>query len=510
MKFFYFILILCSVQLSVGQVGIGTTIPNSAAALDINAEISTGVYGGLKLPTVTLVQRAAITTPIPDGMMIYLSDGSLRCLQIYSQLTGWDDVYCMNQPPVAANVVISSENLVGETLSTTYDETNSSFQTDNENDTPGLPLYQWYTNTTNSGVGTPIAGATNNTYTITAADAGNYIYLGITPTTTTGASPGIEAISSYSSQIEYAPTIVEFDPQLSTISEGAVPDDINLVFEYPYTSTTAVDVTISSDDYSRLQETGPVTITIPANQTSPYTTTVFNVQDNLLLDGTANLTFTITNVTGGLGTNSIGTDDTDLWDVYDDDGVPVLLGIQDFETTPALPTLNYIDNATGSLQTGVGTAPNTPTYIDSRSYGVNNDYADIDFGSVDASGFSSVTATFRLASFSLISNGNGADGGDYIDVYVSTDGGLTYSYELEILGNNNRRYDFSATGSYSLNYDGDNISTSVVTPTGAGGYSTVTITGIPNSANLVFSIVMYNDNDNELWVIDNVELYGNP
>ena len=106
LKFFYFILILCSVQLSVGQVGIGTTTPNSAAALDINAEISTGVYGGLKLPTVTLVQRAAITTPIPDGMMIYLSDGSLRCLQIYSQLTGWDDVYCMNQPPVAANVVI--------------------------------------------------------------------------------------------------------------------------------------------------------------------------------------------------------------------------------------------------------------------------------------------------------------------------------------------------------------------------------------------------------------------
>uniref|UniRef100_UPI0030C7D6D6 hypothetical protein n=2 Tax=Nonlabens TaxID=363408 RepID=UPI0030C7D6D6 len=369
---------------------------------------------------------------------------------------------------------------------------------------------QWYTNTTNSGVGTPIAGATNSTYTITAADVGNYIYLEITPTTTTGASPGIEAISSYSSQIEYAPTIVEFDPQLSTISEGAVPDDINLVFEYPYTSTTAVDVTISSDDYSRLQETGPVTITIPANQTSPYTTTVFNVQDNLLLDGTANLTFTITNVTGGLGTNSIGTDDTDLWDVYDDDGVPVLLGIQDFETTPALPTLNYTDNATGSLQTGVGTAPNTPTYIDSRSYGVNNDYADIDFGSVDASGFSSVTATFRLASFSLSSTGNGADGGDYIDVYVSTDGGSTYSYELEILGNSNRRYDFSATGSYSLNYDGDNISTSVVTPNGSSGYSTVTITGIPNSANLVFSIVMYNDNNNELWVIDNVELYGNP
>jgi|GEM_PF-4229445 len=160
-------------------------------------------------------------------------------------------------------------------------------------------------------------------YTIVGGDANNYLSLGITPQAATGASPGIEVRSAYTSQVSYLPTIVEFDPQLATIAENATPDDIDLVFEFPNVSSTAVQVTVTSNDYSRLLETGPVTITIPANQTSPFTTTVFNIDDNALPDGTANLTFTITNVTGGLGSNSIGTDDTDLWDITDDDSTPV-------------------------------------------------------------------------------------------------------------------------------------------------------------------------------------------
>lgn len=188
---------------------------------------------------------------------------------------------------------------------------------------------------------------------------------------------------------------------------------------------------------------------------------------------------------------------------------PILLGIQDFETTPASPVLPISINTAGSYQAGNGTSPNTNTYIDGRSYGVINGDADIDFGPVDASSYTTASLKFRLASFSLNSTSNGADASDYVDVYISTDGGTTFSYEMEINGSSNAKYDFSATGSNSIAYDGNNSAISTTTPTGSSGISYVEITGIPNSMNLVVGIVLSNNHSNELWVIDNVEIYGN-
>ena len=84
------------------QVGIGTTTPDPAAALEINAEYSPGTYGGLKLPTVNAAGRAAIATPVPDGLMIYYSEGTERCLQMYDATQGnWVNVFCMPVGPAA-------------------------------------------------------------------------------------------------------------------------------------------------------------------------------------------------------------------------------------------------------------------------------------------------------------------------------------------------------------------------------------------------------------------------
>lgn len=372
--------------ISLAQVGIGTNTPDPAAVLDINAQISSTEYGGLKLPTVTIAQRALIPAPIPDGLMIYVSDGNTRCLQLYnSDLGNWLDVYCMNQPPVALSVAVNGTTNVGDVLSTTYDQNNPTFQTDNENDTPDVPLYQWYSNTMPSGLGTAIPGATSATYTIVGSDANNYLSLGITPQAATGASPGIEVRSAYTSQVTFLPTIIEFDPQLATIAENVTPDDVDLVFEFPNVSTTAVQVTVTSNDYSRLVETGPVTITIPANQTSPFTTTVFNILDNALLDGTANITFTITNVTGGLGANSIGTDDTDLWDITDDDGV----------TSYVLADWDFNGNA-GNEVTVVAsnTGVNVTSAIISRGSGIN---ASNNAGRFNANSFTQPNLTGAIA-----------------------------------------------------------------------------------------------------------------
>jgi hypothetical protein len=52
------------------QVGIGTTTPNSSAALDI-----TSTSGGLLVPRMSTVQRTTITSPA-TGMMVYQTDGT--------------------------------------------------------------------------------------------------------------------------------------------------------------------------------------------------------------------------------------------------------------------------------------------------------------------------------------------------------------------------------------------------------------------------------------------------
>ncbi|MGJ8685048.1 MAG: hypothetical protein ACSHWW_10520 [Nonlabens sp.] len=503
----FFLFLLFSGLMS-AQVGIGTDTPDPAAVLDVNSEISTGVYGGLKLPTVSLAQRSTIATPIPDGLMLYVVDGSTRCVQIYDgNSSSWMNFYCMNNVPEASSVAITGAFEVEENLTGTYT------YSDVENDLEATSTFQWYRADDAAGTNlTPIAGETSNTYTLLPADAGFYIAYEVTPIAATGSINGLPVLSTFN-LVSYKDVEVNFNQQSQVITENAANDDVQLSFSLSNTSYSSITLTITANDYSRLDETTSATVIIPANATSPYTTTVapFNVNDNAAIDGTANITFTITAISGGTGTTTIGVTNTDTLQINDDDGVPVLLAIQDFEVTPASPTLPLTINNAGAYQTGTarGTAANQDTFIGARSYGCNNDLVDLDLGPVDASAYTTATLQFQLGSYSY-TTGNGADAADYIAIYISTDGGATFSYELDISGNSNARYDLGVTTGYSLVYDGDNVGVSVTTPTLGAGYSDIEITGIPNSNNLVVGFLIENNSADELWVIDNVEIYGNP
>lgn len=206
--------IFCSV-VGTSQVGIGTTSPDPAAMLDINAQIVPGQYGGLKLPTVTLAQRANIATPIPDGLMIYVADNPTRCLQVFDAGQGaWMNVYCMNKVPVASGVDFTGTLQVGQTLTATY--TYSDFEGNTEFGT----TYQWYRASNGAGAGrTAIGGATNATYTTTVADNGFFIAVGVTPRANAGASPGVEALSAYREIVTGVP--VASDLFISEYIEGS-------------------------------------------------------------------------------------------------------------------------------------------------------------------------------------------------------------------------------------------------------------------------------------------------
>lgn len=68
-----------------GNVGIGTTTPESSAKLDVNSTTA-----GFLPPRMTTAQRDAISSPV-DGLMIYNISNS--CLQIFSN-TIWNNIWC--------------------------------------------------------------------------------------------------------------------------------------------------------------------------------------------------------------------------------------------------------------------------------------------------------------------------------------------------------------------------------------------------------------------------------
>ena len=196
----------------------------------------------------------------------------------------------------------------------------------------------------------------------------------------------------------------------------------------------------------------------------------------------------------------------------------VTIAQQDFETVPATPTLNYSINSGAftslSGNSGSGIYPtNSSLYTSSNtSWSVSDDYVDADFGPIDITSYTSVQLEFNLASFSK-SSGNGADGGDYVDVYVSLDNGVTWSYELEITGNSNARWNFNSGTNRTITYDGDDNPSSYSSSSSSPINNLIinipdaVATGTPN---LLIGFVVNNTDGNELWNIDDIKITGNP
>ena len=193
----------------------------------------------------------------------------------------------------------------------------------------------------------------------------------------------------------------------------------------------------------------------------------------------------------------------------------VTIAMQDFDATN---TLTFTSTG-GSAYTGSSLSTERPassTFFNSSSTarGISNGTASLTFS--NTTGLGSYTAKYfelRLASFSVNSNGNGADAGDSVTVGISTDGGSTWSEEVKIIGNTNAWWHYSTgTGVGSVTYDGNNTATSF-TPAGGGsrttdGYSTLRI-NLPDAGTQArIRISMKNDNLNERWLVDDVKLIG--
>jgi hypothetical protein len=117
---------------------------------------------------------------------------------------------------------------------------------------------------------------------------------------------------------------------------------------------------------------------------------------------------------------------------------------------------------------------------------------------------------FRLASYTATSTAatRGVDGGDYITVQLSTNGGTSYTDEIRVAGNSNATWAYGATGVASKTANG---TLTTFQPAGGGvrtfdGYSTVELTLPAGSTQCAVDIYNRVNSAGEEWWIDNVEL----
>lgn len=215
---FYSLILLLLSSYAFSQVGINTTTPSAASVLDIESAIAPNVHGGFLIPRVSVAQRDLIpTVAADDGMMVYLQNGTNRCLQIWDGFTlQWENVYCMpvNQAPVANSVTFTGIYQVGETLTASF------LYSDAENDPQGAHNYNWYSAITSGGIGQAlIQSGTSGTYVLTNTELTKFISVEVTPLATAGTSPGIPVQSAYDGPIT-PPIVNASDLFISEYVEG--------------------------------------------------------------------------------------------------------------------------------------------------------------------------------------------------------------------------------------------------------------------------------------------------
>lgn len=131
MKNIVFIL-LAMTSVSFAQLGIGTTVPSSAAVLHLEtAKYTTTKVGGFIMPVVTQSEQNAIpvdlTTTRDDGLMVFVSDSSIGkwCWDIYdAEQDVWRSINCAPVPTCDTQIYL--EDFSGYTLNTGRDRRTNS------------------------------------------------------------------------------------------------------------------------------------------------------------------------------------------------------------------------------------------------------------------------------------------------------------------------------------------------------------------------------------------------
>lgn len=188
----------------------------------------------------------------------------------------------------------------------------------------------------------------------------------------------------------------------------------------------------------------------------------------------------------------------------------VVIAKQGFETTGETWTIST-GASNISTNTGSGDTPvNQRIRTGSRSWQVSNSSSGttLELSNINVSTYSSVKITIRLASLST-TTGNGADSPDNIGVFVNTGSGFPGTADVTISGNTNARWGYNATLSATTTAGTPLTQQAPQGGTNTNNYAVIEV-NIPNGTTTVaLRVIALNDNNNEIWAIDDIELTGN-
>lgn len=191
---------------------------------------------------------------------------------------------------------------------------------------------------------------------------------------------------------------------------------------------------------------------------------------------------------------------------------------QNFEPSSPSPWNYTVASGLATVSGGTAYAENgvplqlVPKYLGTKSLQINNSNCIILFDSVNTLNIRDVSFNFRLASMSKTPS-EGSENGDYVSVAISSNGGNSWSNEIEVTGSSQAKWSFlSGTGLSQSIYSGSDFIVSF-TPISSGfltteGYSTISLTGLPKTNDLRIRITVVNNNINEIWAIDDINLLG--
>ncbi|MBL0034695.1 MAG: PKD domain-containing protein [Flavobacteriales bacterium] len=306
-------------------------------------------------------------------------------------------------------------------------------------------------------------------------------------------------------------TLVKLTSTTSGVSEdgGNTLVTASIVNPHP-TNPTTVDVALTSGPAARINSYTTQTLSFPGGSVANQSQTI-TVTDNGACDGDATLVFTLQNITGGLGTPSIGTPSVHTLTVIDN------------ETSPASFLQNFDSGGSGgwevttgagniSTSTGSGDTPASQRIISTpASWQVNNGTVTLDLAGVSTLDWTGITITARVSCTSGNAF-NGAEAADSIAFYVNLNGGgFPLDPDLRIAGfNSNTRWGYATGTGIATGTAGTPVN---YAPAAGGnrttdGYSTVQIT-VPNGTNSVALRVIAKNNDaNEIWSVEDVAVSG--
>jgi hypothetical protein len=198
---------MSSLTLTKTAVDTNINIEQQATVTNMTLDVATNVTGKGAIGTAninvagTIIEQSPTTVVIAPQIIAQIGGktvtGSLITIPSPPPPTGGGGgIPPTNSAPVASNVMIEGDAIVGETLVGSYT------YSDAENNAEGTSSFKWYRTDLAGGNKIAITGAITRTYTIQSVDKGKFLFFEVTPVASTGTKQGNVALSS---ALEIAP-----------------------------------------------------------------------------------------------------------------------------------------------------------------------------------------------------------------------------------------------------------------------------------------------------------------